>query len=141
MAQTLIDAESKQLLTADIANRVTLYKAPVYLACTLYDPIPETARARTLLNKVASFTRATPTDLNVVVKRAFDMALAREEDVAEIGSHFYSRMMRKVTREEMNAQAKKEKVRKKDPSAEIFSEYLRRVYAFGCWQLLTQHML
>jgi hypothetical protein len=106
MAQSLIDAESKLLLTADIANRVTLYKAPIYLACTLFDPIPETARARTLLNKVATFTRATPTDLNVVVKRAFDMAIAKDEDLAEIGSHFYSRMMRKVSQAEANAEDK-----------------------------------
>ena len=131
MGQKLIDSESKQLLTADVANRVTLYKAPIYLACTMHEPILETARARSLLNKVASFTRATPTDLNVVIKRSLELALQRGEDVAEIGSHFYSRMMRKVTREEEQALAKK--VKAKDPSAEVFSEYLRRVYTFGCW--------
>jgi hypothetical protein len=139
MGQQLIDNESKKLLTDDIANRVTLYKAPIYLACTLHDPIPETARARSLLNKAASFAKATPTDLNVVIKRSLVMALARGEDVAEIGSHFYSRMMRKVTREEEQASAKK--VKTKDPSAEVFSEYLRRVYTFGCWQLLTERLL
>ena len=28
-----------------------------------------------------------------------------------------------------------------DPSMEVFSQYLRRVYTFGCWQLLTETIL
>ena len=44
-------------------------------------------------------------------------------------------MMRKISREEENAG--KRRVRATDPSFEMFAEYLRRVYTFGCWQLLT----
>ena len=114
-----------------------LYKAPIYLACSLHDNIHEVVRARTLLNKVATFDMATPTDLNVIINQTYNLAKMRDEDLAEIGSHFYSRMMTKISKieediEKENISAKK-RIRMKDPSHEVFSEYLRRVYTFGCW--------
>ena len=39
-----------------------------------------------------------------------------------------------------NVTAKK-RIKIKDPSHEVFSEYLRRVYTFGCWQILTMPIL
>ena len=71
MAQNLVEPEIKQLLTNDPVERVTLYKAPVYLACSVHEGMAESTRARVLLNKVAGFEKATPTDLNCVINRAF----------------------------------------------------------------------
>lgn len=85
----------------------------------MHDEMLEMARARVLLNKVANFERATPNDLNVIIKRAFELAETRNEDLAEIGSHFYSRMMRKISREDEFKAAKK--IKMKDPSLEVFS--------------------
>jgi len=118
------------------AKRVTLFKAPIYLACTVHEPTSETFKARSLLHKVSGFNQATPTDLNVVLHQTLKLAHARNEDVSEIASHFYSRMMRKISRDEEATSAKR-RVRSQDPSSEVFSEFLRKVYAFGCWQLLT----
>ena len=80
-------------------NRVTYYSAPAYFISNSYQnegTSYESVRARTLLNKVAGFQNATPQDLNVLIRRAFEVAEHREEDLAEIGSHIYSRMMRKI---------------------------------------------
>lgn len=85
----------------------------------MHEEMLEMARARVLLNKVATFERATPTDLNVIIQRAFELAEARNEDLAEIGSQFYSRMMRKISREDQFKTEKK--INMKDPSMEVFS--------------------
>lgn len=107
MAQNgLITDETKESLVQDPMNRVKLYKAPIFLACSVItqhnsDELAlESIRARSLLNKVAGFERATPTDLNIVLNQVLRLAITRDEDVAEIGSHFYSRMMKKISREE-----------------------------------------
>lgn len=53
--------------------------------------------------------------------------------------------MRKITREdELSATEKgheRKRVRMSDPSSEVFSEYLRRVYTFGCWQLVNEEVM
>ena len=74
MASELFDIQIKSTLALDLQNRVKLYKAPIYLACSLNDNIHEVVRARTLLNKVATFDMATPTDLNVIIKHTFKLA-------------------------------------------------------------------
>ena len=119
----------------DPKNRAKLYKAPIFLACSVIrspdtgDFILEQIKARSLLNKVASFERATPADLNVILNHAIKLAHNRSEDLAEVGSHFYARMMKKISREQHRLQ----KISAKDPSSDVFSEYLRKVYTFGCW--------
>lgn len=76
MAQNLIDSELRKILEDDFVSRSRLFKAPIYLSCSLHEPTPEGVRARSLLNKVANFDFATPADLNVVIKRALELALA-----------------------------------------------------------------
>ena len=75
MAVDIIDLETRQLLAKDPIERVHLYKAPIYLACTLNDSMAESLRARILLTKVASFDRATPSDLNVIIRKAYQLAI------------------------------------------------------------------
>ena len=123
-AKNLVEDEVKQLLQSDLVERVQIYKAPAYLIATAQEPVLETMRARTLLNKVVSFDRATPTDLNVIINQTLKLAVQREEDLAEIGSHFYSRMMRKFPNQNHEVKQKRT-VRKDDPSMQVFAQYLR----------------
>ena len=71
MAKHLVEPEIKELLMNDPVERVTLYKAPIYLACSVHEGMEEKSRARVLLNKVANFEKAHPTDLNCIINRAF----------------------------------------------------------------------
>ena len=78
----------------------------------------------------------------MIIRKTYQLAIEHGEDLAEIGSHFYSRMLKKISKEEENVEkSDKHRVKKNDPSNEVFSEYLRRVYTFGCWQLLTNPSL
>ena len=51
-------------------------------------------------------------------------------------------MLKRIGKEEEKMDIPdKQRVKMYDPSLEVFSEYLRRVYTFGCWQLLTNPTL
>ena len=115
LAIDLFAPEDRQLLIDDIEQREKLYKAPVYFVCSLVQPPIESITARTLLNKVALFDRATPTDLNVIIHRSFELALARGDDLIDISQNFYKRMMRKFLKDE-TSMTDKRRVKLRDPS-------------------------
>ena len=92
----------------------------------------KSVQAKLLLNKVVNFERATPTDLNVIIRRVHELAVKEGDDLSEIGQYFYSHMMKRFFKEDKKL-SEKRKVRMTDPSQSLFSEYLRRVYTFGCW--------
>ena len=71
-----IDTQLKDKLSSDILNRVTEYSAPAYFISSLYQNSgDEAVRARTLLNKVASFENAGPRDLDLMIRHALKVAV------------------------------------------------------------------
>ena len=88
---------------------------PIYLACSLNEPVVKSVQAKLLLNKVVNFERATPTDLNVIIRRVHNLALEEGNDLAEIGQYFYSHMMKRFFKEDKKL-SERRRVRITDPS-------------------------
>ena len=113
-AKHLFDTETTDILLQLVREKEKNFKAPTYLI--LSDIKPELTAASTLLAKISAFDYASPQDINVILHRVRELTNESESISSEL----------------------LEQIQSKQTKARAFASYLRQVYAFGCWQFLTQ---